>query len=308
MKISVQTGGTCNILGADAGMKAIRDAGFDAVDFGELCGYYSWEDAEAEKSCAFFDDKTKPEALVAEYAEAAKKYGLTFAQFHAPFPSFYPRRPTATRVQQKAIEKSIELCGKVGCPYIVVHPCFDGSARFPSMTKEQEYRLNIEFYSSLIPILKQSGVVCCLENMWCQDWKSKKIYTACCSDVTEACRYVDDLNAIAGEKRFGFCLDIGHLLLLGLDPCNTMEMLGDRLVALHVHDNDGVNDTHTAPFAGVCNWRRFVKGLRENGYRGVLNFETSGFNEKFPPELIPDALKLLGATARYFSGQAEKES
>lgn len=308
MKISVQTEGTCSILGADAGMKAIRDAGFDAVDFGELCGYYPWEDAQEEKSCAFFDDETKPEALVAEYAEAAKKYGLTFAQFHAPFPSFYPRRPTATRVQQKAIEKSIELCGKVGCPYIVVHPCFDGSARFPSMTKEQEYRLNIEFYSSLIPILKQSGVVCCLENMWCQDWKSKKIYTACCSDVTEACRYVDDLNAIAGEKRFGFCLDIGHLLLLGLDPCNTMEVLGDRLVALHVHDNDGVNDTHMAPFAGVCNWRRFVKGLRENHYRGVLNFETLGFHKLFPPELIPDALKLLGATAKYLSGQTEKES
>ena len=37
MKISVQTGGACNILGADAGMKAIKDAGFDAIDFGELC-------------------------------------------------------------------------------------------------------------------------------------------------------------------------------------------------------------------------------------------------------------------------------
>ena len=307
MKISIQTGGTCDVLGVDAGMKAIRDAGFDAIDFGELCGHYSWEDAQEEKRCAFFDDEDGLWAMMREYAETAEKYGLQFGQFHAPFPSFYPRKPTATKVQQAAICKSIELCGKVGCPYIVVHPCFDGSARFPSMTKEEEYRLNIEFYSAMIPLLKQYNVVCCLENMWIEDWKSKKIYTGCCSDMREACRYIDELNAIAGEKRFGFCLDIGHLILLGLDPCYAMEALGDRLVALHVHDNDGVHDSHTSPYVGLCNWNRFIKGLREIGYKGTLNFETAGFNQSFPKELIPDALKMLSATARYFCSRVESE-
>lgn len=305
MKISIQTDGACDVLGVDAGIKAIREAGFDTIDFGGLCGLYPWEDAQEEKSCAFFDDEKKPEALMKEYADAAKKYGVSFGQFHAPFPSFYPRRPKATEIQRKAIYKTIELCGRVGCPYIVIHPCFDGSARFPSMTKEEEYRLNIEFYSAMIPLLKQYHVVCCLENMWIEDWKSKKIYTGCCSDMREACRYIDDLNAIAGEKCFGFCLDIGHLILLGLDPCYAMEALGDRLVALHVHDNDGVHDTHTSPYVGLCNWNRFIKGLRETGYKGTLNFETAGFNRAFPKELVPAALNMLGETARYFSDRAE---
>ena len=307
MKLSVQTGGTCDALGADAGMKAIRDAGFDAIDFGELCGRYPWADAQEEKRCAFFDDEEGLEAMMKEYADAAKKYGIAFGQFHAPFPSFYPRKPEATKIAQEMIFKSIELCGKVGCPYIIVHPCFDGSARFPSMTKDEEYRLNIEFYSAMIPLLKKYDVVCCLENMWGQDWKSKKIYFGSCSDMREACRYIDDLNAIAGEKRFGFCLDIGHLLLLGLDPCYAMEDLGDRLVTLHVHDNDGVNDSHTAPYMGVCNWNRVVKGLREVGYKGTLNFETAGFNGSYPKELIPDALNMLGATARHLREKIEAE-
>lgn len=307
MKISVQTGGACNILGADAGMKAIKDAGFDAIDFGELCGHYSWEDAQAEKPCAFFDDEANLEAFMKEYTDAAEKYGIEFGQFHAPHPSYYPKRPTATKVQQEAIFKSVEICGKVGCPYIIVHPCFDGSARFPSLTKEEEYQINIEFYSKMIPILKKYDIVCCLENMWCQDWKSKKIYTASCSDIKEACRYIDDLNAIAGEKRFGFCLDIGHLLLLGIDPCNAIEELGDRLVTLHVHDNDGIGDNHTAPFTGVCNWNRVIKGLRAIGYKGTLNYETEGFNSKFPKELVPDALKLLSATARYLRDKVVAE-
>lgn len=54
--------------------------------------------------------------------------------------------------------------------------------------------------------------------MWGQDWITKKIYSAICSDIPEACVYIDKLNEIAGEKLFGFCLDTGHLNLLGLDP------------------------------------------------------------------------------------------
>ncbi len=300
MKISVQTGGATDVLGVDAGMKAIKEAGFEAVDFGGLCGHYPWADAQEEKPCAFFDDEENLIALMTEYKNAAKKYGIEFGQFHAPHPSYFPRKPKATQIMQDTIRKCIELCGECGCPYIVIHPCFDGSTRFPSLTKEQEYQLNIEFYSSLIPLLKKHHVVCCLENMWAQDWKTKKIYTASCSDMNEACRYIDELNAIAGETCFGFCLDIGHLLLVGIDPCNAIEALGDRLVTLHVHDNNGIDDGHTLPFLGVCNWRRVVKGLRESGYKGNLNYETKEFNEIFPKELIPDALKMLGATANYF--------
>jgi ribosomal protein L11 methylase PrmA len=40
MKISIQTGGACDVLGADAGMKAIREAGFDIEEVlhdGEWC-------------------------------------------------------------------------------------------------------------------------------------------------------------------------------------------------------------------------------------------------------------------------------
>jgi len=307
MKISIQTGGACDILGADEGMKAIREAGFDTVDFGELCGHYSWEDAQEDKRCAFFDDEEGLEAFMQEYIDAAKKYGIAFGQFHAPFPSYYPRKPKATKIAQEMIYKSIELCGKAGCPYIIVHPCFDGSARFPSLTKEEEYRLNIEFYSSMIPLLKKYDIVCCLENMWGQDWKSKKIYFGSCSDMRESCRYIDDLNAIAGEKRFGFCLDIGHLLLLGLDSCYAIEALGDRLVTIHAHDNDGVNDTHTLPYLGLGNWNRFIKGLRKIGYQGTLNFETAGYNQRFPKELIPDALKMLSATANYLRRRIESE-
>ncbi len=299
MKTSIATGRICNLLGIDEGMAVIKAAGFEAIDFGALDSTYPWDDAQNERPYTFFDEEEKMWALVDEYKAAAEKYGIAFGQFHAPTSTYYPRKPIATANMYKGICKAIEVAGYCNCPYIVVHPCFDGSARFPSLTKAEEYKLNIDFYSSLIPLLKKHNVVCCLENMWSQDWKSKKIYAASCADPNEAVRYIDELNAIAGEKLFGFCFDVGHYLLVGIDPCSAMEILGDRIVTLHTHDNNGVDDDHTLPYLGVCNWDRFVKGLRKIGYKGTLNYETAGFNGKFPTELVPAAVHMLGATASY---------
>ena len=43
MKISIQTGGTIERLGIEAGIEAIAAAGFQAIDLGMDAGY-KWED------------------------------------------------------------------------------------------------------------------------------------------------------------------------------------------------------------------------------------------------------------------------
>ena len=298
MKLSVQTFGTLEIIGIEEGMKAIADAGFDALDFG-LDGFYKWNDLTSGKKCEFFEEENFY-AYVDKIKAEADKYNISIGQIHAPFPIFVPKSPEGSENVKADIAKSIEACARVGCPRIVIHPIFDGSARFPSMTKEEEIKLNMEYYTSIIPLLKKHGVVCCLENMWAQDWKTKKVYTACCSEINEVINYIDSLNEIAGERLFGFCLDIGHLLLLGQDPCYWIEKLGDRLETLHTHDNNGVDDEHILPYLGCANWERFVLGLRKIGYSRNFSFEVSSFNRKFPKELIPSALKLTADVGRYF--------
>jgi sugar phosphate isomerase/epimerase len=306
MKLSVQTLGTIDIIGIEAGMKAIADAGFDALDFG-LDGFHKWEDLVVGKKNEFFAGNEVYDYVNKVKAEA-DKYGITFGQMHAPFPIFIAKSREGSENMKADIAKCIEMCSSIDCPRIVIHPIFDGSARFPSMTKEEEIRVNMEYYSSLIPLLKKHNVICCLENMWAQDWKTKKVYTASCSDVNEVIDYIDKLNEIAGEKRFGFCLDIGHLLLLGQDPCNWIEKLGDRLETLHTHDNDGVNDQHVLPYLGCANWERFILGLRKIGYSRNFSFEVSSFNRKFPNDLVPAALKLTADMGRYFIGRITAET
>ena len=250
-------------------------------------------------------DENRVRETVDAVKEGLKKYGLTIGQAHAPS-AYVPRKPRETEIMRKCVEKCFAICEELDCRHLVIHPICDGSARYPSLTKEDEIRENMAYFSSIIPLLKKHNIICCLENAYSLDWGTKKAYACACSDMAEANRYIDDLNALAGEKRFAFCLDTGHALMIGTDIYNAIKILGDRLEILHVHDNDGYLDEHTATFLGICNWGRFIKGLREFGYRGNINMETSSFVQLFPKELVPAALKLLAAEADYFRTKVQE--
>ena len=307
MYISISTGAELSRLGIDGGMKAISEAGFEAMDFG-LDGFLTWRDATRPETTEipFFSDDGEIARYTEEIKATAKKYGLRFGQFHAPFPTYNPRNPLCGENMKMACRKSIEITAACGCDTIVIHPCFAWEIDRP-LDPEEEWKVNIDFYSSFIPTLKKCGVKCCLENMFITDGKSGKSYAAVCSCIPTACRYIDTLNEIAGEKLFGFCLDTGHLQIVGGDLEFAVRELGDRLIALHVHDNDGMHDDHNTPYAGgITRWERFFKGLREVGYQGNMNFETGGVVNRYPEKLIPSILRLLADTAAYFREEVQK--
>ena len=298
MKTSTSTFGAFSLLGIDEGLKAIAEAGFDAIDLG-LDALFPQKDTIDEEYAAYLLDEKRIRDMIDQLKEGLKKYGLSVGQAHAPN-AYVAKKPKETEIMRKCVEKCFALCEELDCHYLVIHPICDGSARYPSLTKEDEYRENIAYFTSIIPFLKKHNVICCLENAYCLDWGTKKAYLSACSDPAEANHYIDTLNEAAGEKCFAFCLDIGHLLILGFDPYNAITALGNRLEILHVHDNDGYTDDHTAAFLGVCNWSRFIKGLRAIDYKGNINMETSSFVQLFPKELVPASLRLLASEADYF--------
>ena len=123
-----------------------------------------------------------------------------------------------------------------------------------------------------------------------------------------SCRdWIDTLNEIAGEKLFGFCLDTGHLQIVGGDLEFAVRELGDRLIALHVHDNDFYHDSHTAPFLGDMNWDAITDALAAIGYEESFTFEVDG--DYLPPvkELRLPAAKYLLAIGEYLVGEIERK-
>lgn len=86
--------------------------------------------------------------------------------------------------------------------------------------------------------------------------------------VAEVAELVSGIRA----ENLGFCLDTSHANI-GEDPVAALELVGPRLMALHISDNHGEKDEHALPFDGNIDWPAFMTALRKVAYRGVFTFE-----------------------------------
>jgi len=72
----------------------------------------------------------------------------------------------------------------------------------------------------------------------------------------------------------GLCYDSGHGNISG-DGLDQLAAHSDRLIALHLHDNDGSGDQHTLPFTGTVDWQRLAELIAQSSYRKWANLEVS---------------------------------
>lgn len=72
----------------------------------------------------------------------------------------------------------------------------------------------------------------------------------------------------------GLCYDSGHGNLAG-NGLDRLEALIDRLLVLHLHDNNGQEDLHDLPFSGTGDWERLARILAAAPYDGPLTMEAS---------------------------------
>ena len=64
------------------------------------------------------------------------------------------------------------------------------------------------------------------------------------------------------SEYIGFCYDSGHENAFAPN-FGYLSKFGNRLFALHLHDNDGKNDQHTVPFCGTIDWAKKVEDLKK---------------------------------------------
>lgn len=287
-----------------ASLTYIRKLGFDAVDLNinGLCTVGELKKQQTLESVLDVSD----EALAAHFAplcEATRRTGVAICQMHAPFPLYLEENPALTEFARRMTEQCIKVCAMVGCPFIVVHPISLADAA-------REWEINLEMYRRFVPAARKYGVKICLENLF-KRWGGR-IIEGCCADAEAAVRYIDTLNAEAGEELFGFCFDIGHANLVGRNLRRYVEILGKRLTVLHLHDNNGLDDQHLIPYtcqnghANVCDWEGFLEGLRTVGYEGEICFETFHGLDIMPREARDQVLSLIAAIGRHFKEKLEE--
>lgn len=308
MKVGVQTKGILPEMGLEEGVALIANAEFESVDF-NLDTFLKNSDVYAGKINKFFDaDLESLLAYFVEYKKAFEAHGIRPSQMHAPYPILVPTRGDVTDyMQETVIPKSIAIAGMMEIPWVVMHP-FKLQYTYGI---DVERAMNLKYFISLIPLLKEHHVGVCVENLY--EGVGGRITEGTCADPQDAIYYVDTLNQLAGEELFGCCLDTGHMELTHREPADYIRQVGKRLKILHMHENDAIGDLHQMPYTfgskpedGV-DWDDFRKALDEIGFDGTLSFETFPCVNSFPRGAREEVLRTIKAIGQEMTNKQKSE-
>lgn len=313
MKLSVQSQNLVNNFGFEQAYRMIREAGFEAIDWNIDHSLRAGDLLKAEKLenlCIFEKSQEEILAHYGEELDAIRANGLVITQAHAPFPAYRIQRPETLDYTIGLYKNIIRFCGTVGCRNLIIHGINRTESR-KDMTLAEQAALNRKLYESLIPTLQEVGnVTVCLENLFVTvtEMGGKHFVEGHCSDPHSAAELIDSLNEKAGRRCFGLCLDVGHLNLLRKSVGLYLSVLNDRICALHIHDNDQMDDCHLMPYTGTVHWQDFLTELKAIGYAGDLSFETFAQvkDVRLPKELVPAFLGTIADIGKYFREQLEQ--
>ena len=57
------------------------------------------------------------------------------------------------------------------------------------------------------------------------------------------------------------------------DGLDKLEVLGNRLISLHLHDNDGEKDEHKLLFSGTTDWATLAERIAGSSYSMCVSME-----------------------------------
>ena len=309
MKLSITSWPLYGRYDIEKTTKLIADAGFQSIDW-DICS--EWDGSRAWKGD--FDENGLFHKPVEEIIEFFKpeydtyvKYGLSVDMAHAPFPLLVSDRPWVAEYTLEVMKKCIKFCSYYGVKNLVFHG--ERLNHWEKVKTQADIdNDNYEYLKALIPTLKGSGVVLCLENLF----KTHPDRIGCTAGVfcepVALKKLVEELNELAGEEVFGVCYDVGHMALIAESVGTFARVLGKHIKCLHLHDNDLVKDRHVLPMTGMIDWFDLVKGLKDGGYEGDINFETvhQYDDTRIPDELIPSFLRITAEIGDYIRKELQK--
>ncbi len=144
------------------------------------------------------------------------------------------------------VANRLEMASELGAEMIVLHA--RAGEPLPSQLRSLK---------TLAPAALRLGVKIALENL-----------------PAEGFGRIDELFAAHGADVLGLCYDSGHGNI-GCDSIPDLARRGDRLIALHLDDNDGSGDQHRIPFTGTVDWRRVTDAIAASSYGGCVSLELS---------------------------------
>ena len=188
--------------------------------------------------------------------------------FHGPYYHADYSAPYGSECYEKTMkmtEKTLEYCQNLKSKYMVFH--------------HNNFRVSAENKQNMI------------ENACINFRKVEKMYADCgISVVVENAGVLQNGSMLLDQNEFiNLCkkedyrvlIDIGHAHANGWDLCSVMEALKERIAAYHLHNNDGVHDSHQRICDGTLDFDSFFERAKELTPSADLVLE---YNPKVPSD------------------------
>lgn len=205
-------------------------------------------------------DRGNPEKEGAKLKRFAEERGFSFPQGHLLL-----RVDICAENAVETLKPWLDLFCAVGIKAGVLH-----AAGGADLTAERRFERRVETLRQLCEYIKGSCLTICLENLRGDT-------------VPVNASELNELIDAAGGEHLGICLDTGHLNLISPDSPryqtqgDFIRETGERLMALHIADNDTTSDMHLMPFGrGNIDWKDVMSSLKECGYNHLFNLEIPG--------------------------------
>ena len=218
-------------------LRLIRQAGFGGVTL--------WWDGE-------FDGPA-----YRQQAALARREGLYVENIHASFggaSDLWEDTEAGAAFAQTLLD-CVEDCAEFEIPAMVIHPTYDaGRTGVPPVSE-----IGLRRYDAIVARAESLGVNVAMENLCGPEANARAAYL------------LDRIDS----PRFGFCFDSGHhnARKSFAPETDLFARFGHRLMALHLHDNDGTGDQHRLPFDGNIDWPATMRQIAQSGYQGNLHLE-----------------------------------
>lgn len=188
-----------------------------------------------------------------QFPEYASKIGLQIENAHAPYLRANDLWKDSLDGQAAFDELAacIEDCAAHGIQAVVMHP--ENKSGTETVELPQDFSIGLDRMKRLVDMAERFDISIAVENMSHPE-------------------YLDAILKNVQSDKLGFCFDSGHWNVF-TPKVDLLSLYGHKLKAVHLHDNDGIDDWHALPFSGRIDWSDMVAKLAGSSYPGVAALE-----------------------------------
>ena len=205
---------------------------------------------------------------------------------HSPFLFCDLSMPGDTQKMFDELRRPFDFYHRFGAEFYVVHTCGhlygDPDPAFEQARRDRA----AERLAAFDEICRSEGVLMVAENV-AYSKQERRLFDH--DQFLEIFRKLPQLRCL---------LDVGHAAVADIRVAEVQEELKDRIVAYHLHDNDGTRDSHNRMFTGIRDWEEFAWGVVKHTPEAVFVMEYN---------LVPDLADYLEDRER-LNGLLEKAS